>query len=65
MNEDVAVVMQPPLAVVDVGDSLDQVFRDLSGRSAAVVVAAAGRPAAILTRSDLLDYLHHRRTEAS
>ena len=65
LNEDVAVAMGPPLASVDIGESLDQVYRDLSGRSAAVVVAAAGRPAAILTRSDLLDYLHHRRTEAS
>ena len=32
MNEDVAVMMQPPLAAVDVGDSLDQVFADLSAR---------------------------------
>ena len=31
MNEDVAVAMQPPLATVDVTDSLDQVFADLSG----------------------------------
>ena len=65
LNEDVAVAMGPPLASVDIGESLDQVYRDLSGRSAAVVVAAAGRPAAILTRSDLLDYLHHRRTETN
>ena len=65
LNEDVAVAMGPPLASVDVHESVDQVYRDLSGRSAAVVVAAAGRPAAILTRSDLLDYLHHRRTETS
>ena len=43
MNEDVAVVMQPPLAAVDVADSLDQVFADLSGPNAAVVVAV-GRP---------------------
>ena len=65
LNEDVAVAMGPPLASVDVHESVDQVYRDLSGRSAAVVVAAAGRPAAILTRSDLLDYLHHRRTETN
>ncbi|MBI4172478.1 MAG: CBS domain-containing protein, partial [Actinobacteria bacterium] len=65
LNEDVAVAMGPPLASVDVHESVDQVYRDLSGRSAAVVIAAAGRPAAILTRSDLLDYLHHRRTETS
>jgi cystathionine beta-synthase len=61
LQEDVAVAMSPPLAAVDVGDSLDQVYADLSGRSSAVVVAAAGRPAAILTRSDLLEYLAHRR----
>ena len=65
MNEDVAVMMQPPLAAVDVGDSLDQVFADLSGPSAAVVVAAAGRPSAILTRSDLLEYLAHQRSQVN
>jgi cystathionine beta-synthase len=63
LNDDVAVAMQPPLAAVDVTASLDDVFADLSGPSAAVVVAAAGRPAAILTRSDLLDFLAHRRTQ--
>jgi len=65
LNEDIAVVMGPPLASVDVGESLDQVYSDLSGRSSAVVVASAGKPAAILTRSDLLDYLHHRGAETS
>ena len=53
------------VAAVDVGDSLDQVFADLSGPSAAVVVAAAGRPAAILTRSDLLEYLAHQRSQVN
>jgi hypothetical protein len=52
--------MQPPLVAVDVTDSLDQVFADLSGPNAAVVVASGGRPVAILTRSDLLEYLAHR-----
>jgi cystathionine beta-synthase len=65
MNEDVAVVMQPPLAAVDVTESLDQVFADLSGPSAAVVVAAGGRPAAILTRSDLLEYLAYQRSQVN
>ena len=63
LNEDVAIAMQPPLASVDVRDSLDDVFADLSGPSAAVVVGVAGVPAAILTRSDLLEYLAHRRTQ--
>ena len=62
LNEDIAVAMQPPLAAVDVRASLDEVFADLSGPSAAVVVGIAGRPAAILTRSDLLEFLAHRRT---
>jgi hypothetical protein len=48
---------------VDVTASLDDVFGDLSGASAAVVVGIAGRPAAILTRSDLLEYLSHRRLQ--
>jgi cystathionine beta-synthase len=61
LNEDVAVAMQPPLAAVDVRTSLDEVFADLSGPNAAVVVAAAGKPTAILTRSDLLEFLAHRR----
>jgi cystathionine beta-synthase len=62
LNEDIAVAMQPPLAAVDVKASLDDVFASLSGPSAAVVVGAAGRPVAILTRSDLLEFLAHRRT---
>ena len=62
LNEDIAVGMQPPLAAVDVRASLDEVFADLSGPSAAVVVGIGGRPAAILTRSDLLEYLSHRRS---
>jgi cystathionine beta-synthase len=63
LNDDVAVAMQPPLATVDAAATLDDVFSDLSGPSAAVVVGSAGRPAAILTRSDLLEYLAHRRTQ--
>ncbi len=62
LNEDVAVAMQPPLAAVDVSASLDDVFADLSGPSAAVVVGVAGRPTAILTRADLLEFLAHQRT---
>jgi cystathionine beta-synthase len=64
LNEDVAVAMQPPLAAVDVHATLDEVFADLSGPSAAVVVGQEGRPAAILTRSDLLEFLAHVRTRA-
>jgi cystathionine beta-synthase len=63
LNDDVAVAMQPPLATVDAHASLDDVFADLSGPAAAVVVGLAGRPTAILTRSDLLEYLAYRRSQ--
>ena len=61
LNEDVATAMQPPLRVVDVGDTVDEVFADLSGGSPAVVVADDGEPAGMLTRADLLEYLAHHR----
>jgi cystathionine beta-synthase len=61
LHEDVAAAMQPPLAAVDVDDSLDEVFSTLTGRTNAVVVAREGRPVGVLTRSDLLEYLAHNR----
>ena len=61
LHEDVANAMQPPLATIDAGDSLDQVFPTLTGRTNAVVVARDGRPVGVLTRSDLLEYLAHQR----
>ncbi len=61
LNEDVASAMDPPLAAVDATESVDQVFADLTGGSAAVVVATAGRPTGMLTRADLLEYLAHSR----
>jgi len=61
LNEEVAAAMGPPLTAVDAAESIDQVFTDLSGGSAAVVVARAGRPAGMLTRADLLEYLAHHR----
>jgi predicted transcriptional regulator len=51
--------MQPPLAAVEVTQTLDEVFSTLSGRTNAVVVARDGRPVGVLTRSDLLEYLAH------
>jgi cystathionine beta-synthase len=61
LHEDVANAMQPPLAAVDVQDTLDQVFATLTGRTNAVVVSRAGKPVGVLTRSDLLEYLAHSR----
>jgi cystathionine beta-synthase len=61
LHEDVAAAMQPPLATVDARASVDDVFSELSGRTNAVVVATEGRPVGVLTRSDLLEFLAHRR----
>jgi cystathionine beta-synthase len=61
LGEDVAAAMQPPLGAVDLTDTVDQVFSDLQDQRQAVVVARRGKPQAVLTRSDLLEYLAHRR----
>jgi cystathionine beta-synthase len=61
LGEDVAAAMQPPLGAVDMQDSVDEVFADLREKNQAVVVAREGKPQAVLTRSDLLEYLAHRR----
>ena len=61
LNEEVAAAMQPPLAAVEAGESLDEVVSALSGGSPAVVVATRGTPTGMLTRSDLLEYLAHGR----
>ncbi len=61
LNEDVAAAMQPPLAAVDSGETVDTVFSALTNGSPAVVVANGGRPTGMLTRSDLLEYLAHHR----
>ena len=61
LGEDVAAAMQSPLGAVDTLDSVDEVFADLRDKNQAVVVVRDGTPQAILTRSDLLEYLAHRR----
>jgi cystathionine beta-synthase len=62
LNEDIAVAMQPPLAAVDSEASIDDVFAELTGTGGAVLVGHGGRPVAILTRSDLLEFLAAQRT---
>src|SRR5215213_8211531 len=61
LHQDVVEAMQPPLAAVEVDQTLDEVFATLTGRTNAVVVARGGRPVGVLTRSDLLEYLAHAR----
>jgi cystathionine beta-synthase len=61
LHEDVAAAMQPPLAAIDADEPLDEVFSTLTGRQNAVVVARDGKPVGVLTRTDLLEFLAHRR----
>jgi cystathionine beta-synthase len=61
LHEDVAAAMQPPLATVEASSSVDEIVSALTGRTNAVVVAEAGRPVGVVTRSDLLEYLARRR----
>ena len=61
LGEEVAVAMEPPLPAVEIDESVDTVFADLSAGNPAVVVARRGKPVGVLTRADLLEYLAHGR----
>jgi cystathionine beta-synthase len=61
LYEDVASAMQPPLAAIEADESIEVVFAALTNGSPAVVVARNGRPAGVLTRADLLEFLSQNR----
>jgi cystathionine beta-synthase len=62
LHDDVAAAMQPPIAAIDADENLDEVFSVLTApRTNAVVVAKEGKPIGVLTRTDLLEFLAHRR----
>jgi len=61
LHEDVATAMQPPLAAVEASAAFEEVFATLTGGTNAVLVAREGKPVGVLTRSDLLEFLAHRR----
>jgi cystathionine beta-synthase len=65
LGEEVVVAMEPPLPAVEIDESVDTVFADLSAGNPAVVVARRGRPVGVLTRADLLEYLAHSRAAGS
>jgi cystathionine beta-synthase len=60
LQADVAEVMAPPIPVVEWDDPVESAFGELE-RASAVLVAKAGQVLGVLTRSDLLDFLAHRR----
>ena len=53
-------VMDKPLPTIDLGASLDEAFLALSGGTPAVVAITNGRPAGVVTKLDLLEFLAHR-----
>jgi cystathionine beta-synthase len=62
LGDEVAAAMEPPLPAVEIGESVDTVFADLSAGNPAVVVARGGRLIGVLTRADLLEYLARNRS---
>ncbi len=60
LQADVAEVMAPPIPTVERDASVDETFAELE-RAPAVLVSAGGNALGVLTRSDLLDFLAHRR----
>ena len=60
LHEDVASRCRAPLATVEADASVDEIVTALTGGTNAVVVADAGSPVGVVTRSDLLEYLAHR-----
>ncbi|HEX4520384.1 MAG TPA: cystathionine beta-synthase [Gaiellaceae bacterium] len=61
LHDDVATAMQPPLATVEASASVDEIVAALTAGTNAVLVSESGRPAGVVTRSDLLEYLARGR----
>ena len=64
LQADVAEVMAPPIPTIEWNAAVDDAFTELE-RAPAVLVTKAGQALGVLTRSDLLDHLAHRRTAPS
>jgi cystathionine beta-synthase len=59
VDRTVGEVMDPPLPLVDARATLDEAFALLSGGANALVAIREGRPAGVVTKLDLLEYLAH------
>ena len=60
LQADVAEVMAPPIPMVEFDDAVEGAFAELE-QQPAVLVTKNGQVLGVLTRSDLLDFLAHRR----
>ena len=62
VDRTVGEVMDPPLPLVDANATLDEAFALLSGGANALVAVRRDRPAGVVTKLDLLEYLTHHGT---
>jgi cystathionine beta-synthase len=60
VDRTVGEVMERPLAIIDTSATVDEAFSLLSGGAAALLAVRSDRPAGIVTKLDLLEYLAHR-----
>ncbi len=60
VDRTVGEAMERPLPTVDADASLDDAFALLADGAAAVLAVRGGRPAGVVTKLDLLEYLAHR-----
>jgi cystathionine beta-synthase len=60
IERDVIEVMDPPLPVVQSSAGVEEMFADLSRGAEAIVVVDGDRPAGVLTRANLLEFLAHQ-----
>ncbi|MEP7060225.1 MAG: cystathionine beta-synthase [Actinomycetota bacterium] len=63
LQADVAEVMAPPVPIVEWDDAVEVVFSVLE-QAPAALVAKEGQVLGVLTRSDLLEFLAHRRRQS-
>jgi cystathionine beta-synthase len=53
-------VMDRPLPMLEVAATVDEAFALLSGGATALLAVRGGRPAGVVTKLDLLEFLAHR-----
>jgi cystathionine beta-synthase len=65
VENEVGEVMDAPLDLVDLNDSVESVVEPLLGTDSALVAVQGDRPVAVITRSDLLEFIAHTRAKAN
>lgn len=58
-------VMDGPLDLIDLSDSVEAVVEPLLGADSALVAVQGGRPVGVITRSDLLEFIAHSRSKTT